>query len=279
MAMVVLLRVACVVAIGVELVVMSRVKSHLATNTCPAAEMGIPFAALCAVVALIHVTHTARNVAAHSVSTSPMHVVEHAMQEASRAFLMHAYPWLAACVTVVAVLLVCAVNTATAAAFITGASLSAATGWLGMALAVRGHMRIGAVVGTLVAALGLLGACAVFSTLRSAMVQNTLADASHNAVGFVFGASIVALFVRVGGGIFAHAAEVGADITEGVFGDDANAKHHPTCTSVVLKAVGHNVCDAVGSGADFFESHIGAVIAAGILGREEHGARCAWRHK
>jgi K(+)-stimulated pyrophosphate-energized sodium pump len=171
-----------------------------------------------------------------------------------------------------------------AVAFLIGASLSALSGVIGMWVAVRSNVRVaaaarggmspaltvalrgGAVSGFLVVALSLLGVWALFEIVGRLFVggQDWEAVAPFLIVGLGFGASFVALFAQLGGGIFTKAADVGADlvgkIEQGIPEDD------PRNPAVVADLVGDNVGDCAGRGADLFESTVAENIGAMILG-------------
>src|SRR5947209_15842020 len=170
----------------------------------------------------------------------------------------------------------------TAVAFLVGAACSMASGIIGMYISVRSNvrtaaaarrslveavqvaMRGGAVSGFLVVALSLLGVWGIFTLYHTVVADVTVAQAPFLIVGFGFGASFVALFAQLGGGIYTKAADVGSDLVgkveKGIPEDD------PRNAGVVADLVGDNVGDCAGRGADLFESTAAENIGAMILG-------------
>jgi inorganic pyrophosphatase len=163
-------------------------------------------------------------------------------------------------------------------AFILGALLSAVAGYLGMSVATSGNVRTtvactagtlndgltvafttGTVMGFMVVGLGLMGMEICFFALLF-MTEGDLDPALRNLSAFGFGASSIALFARVAGGIYTKAADVGADLVGKVeAGIDEDDPHNP---AVIADNVGDNVGDVAGMGADLFESYVGSLIAA-----------------
>ncbi len=160
-------------------------------------------------------------------------------------------------------------------AFLAGASLSGLTGFIGMSLAVRGNVRTaaaaksgslkgalkiafrtGGVTGMFTVGLGLLGA-----TIIIMLAQNT---ATAILIGFGFGGSLLALFMRVGGGIFTKAADVGADLVGKV--EVGIPEDDPRNAATIADNVGDNVGDCAGMAADLFESYEVTLVASLILG-------------
>eukprot|EP00928_Gymnodinium_smaydae_P100528 TRINITY_DN9887_c0_g2_i1.p1 TRINITY_DN9887_c0_g2~~TRINITY_DN9887_c0_g2_i1.p1 ORF type:complete len:807 (-),score=189.59 TRINITY_DN9887_c0_g2_i1:410-2791(-) len=222
------------------------------------------------------------------------------VKSGSRAFLKEEYKYLAAFVVVLAAVL-CGLYSANpvsgsvedawddglriAGAFMVGALLSAVAGWLGMMVATDGNVRTtvacttgtlndglqvaftaGSVMGFTVVGLGLFGlGCMVWLL----MINRTTAQALQLMAGFGFGASAIALFARVAGGIYTKAADVGADLVGKVeAGIDEDDPHNP---AVIADNVGDNVGDVAGMGADLFESYVGSIIAAATIGSKAVG--------
>merc|ERR1719326_1444302 len=180
-----------------------------------------------------------------------------------------------------------------AGAFLCGALLSASAGWLGMMVATDGNVRTtvactkgslndgltvafttGSIMGFTVVGLGLFGVSVMLLLLKANYIasgtsfgpnlpNNTFGPALQILSGFGFGASAIALFARVAGGIYTKAADVGADLVGKVeAGIDEDDPHNP---AVIADNVGDNVGDVAGMGADLFESYVGSLIAAVCL--------------
>ena len=184
----------------------------------------------------------------------------------------------------------------TAFAFLVGATCSMASGIIGMTISVRSNvrtaaaarrslveavqvaMRGGAVSGFLVVALSLLGVWGIFTVYRLVLTDVTIDKAPFVIVGFGFGASFVALFAQLGGGIYTKAADVGADLVgkveKGIPEDD------PRNAAVIADLVGDNVGDCAGRGADLFESTAAENIGAMILGVAAYAIaqNAGWAH-
>lgn len=185
----------------------------------------------------------------------------------------------------------------TALAFLFGALLSGLSGFIGMYVAVKSNVRTaaaaqrgvgpallvalrgGAVSGFLVMALGLLGVLAVYGVVYQFADGefSTVAETPFWIVGFAFGASFVALFAQLGGGIYTKAADVGADLVGKV--EAGIPEDDPRNPAVIADLVGDNVGDCAGRGADIFESSSAEVIGAMILGvalYQASGQDVAW---
>ena len=207
------------------------------------------------------------------------------IHDGAMAFLRREYTVLAVFVAVVAGLLSLAIGTTPAVAYVFGALTSVAAGFSGMKSATRANMRTaaaanqegqgkalrvaffgGAVMGLAVAALGLLGLGVLYLRYAAGAVPGTgeFATFAEIVSGFAMGASTIALFARVGGGIYTKAADVGADlvgkIEVGIPEDD------PRNPATIADNVGDNVGDVAGMGADIFESYVGSVVATIAIG-------------
>lgn len=202
------------------------------------------------------------------------------IQEGSMAFLSRQYKALSIFVVVLFVILIFAINLLTAVCFLFGALFSSFAGYFGMKVATRANVRTanaameggmtkalnvafsgGAVMGMTVVGLGLLGVTVAYILIGDPEI----------ITGFGLGASSIALFARVGGGIFTKAADVGADLVGKV--EAGIPEDDPRNPAVIADNVGDNVGDVAGMGADLFESYVGAIISAITLGIIAYGEK------
>jgi K(+)-stimulated pyrophosphate-energized sodium pump len=218
--------------------------------------------------------------------TDNMKNIAQAVQEGANAYLTRQFRTLGVFAVVAFFLLLAlpaddtAVRIGRSIFFLLGAGFSAAVGYLGMSLAVRANLRVaaaanetgrdpamhigfrtGAMVGMLTVGLGLLGA--------SIVVLLFSAEAPHVLEGFGFGAALLAMFMRVGGGIFTKAADVGADLVGKV--EQNIPEDDPRNAATIADNVGDNVGDCAGMAADLFESYAVTLVAALILGAQAFG--------
>src|SRR6056297_3903444 len=202
------------------------------------------------------------------------------IQLGAMAFMSRELKLIAASVAVIAVAIVISpLGYQTAIAFLTGAICSALAGFLGMYAATRANVRTtsaahefgsgkaltvafygGSVMGLVLASLGLLGLGTLY------FVFGTDPETAHRIHGFGMGAGVVALFYRVGGGIFTKAADVGADLVGKV--EAGIPEDDPRNPGVIADNVGDNVGDVAGMGSDLYESYVSAVAATMFLGKE-----------
>jgi K(+)-stimulated pyrophosphate-energized sodium pump len=214
-----------------------------------------------------------------STGNDVMREIAARIQEGSMAFLRREYSVLAVFVVIVAALLWWAIGMMTSMAYISGAFSSVLAGFFGMSAATRANVRTsaaalesgqgkalriaffgGAVMGLSVAALGLVGIGAWYLFLgATAISQPDFVNFAEIISGFAMGASSIALFARVGGGIYTKAADVGADLVGKV--EAGIPEDDPRNPGVIADNVGDNVGDVAGMGADIFESYVGATIA------------------
>ena len=228
-------------------------------------------APLIGVIGLIFAAWLANSVLKEDTGTAAMQAISESIKVGSAAFLRREYTYLAIFAGVLTVLLAIVIGPTTAFAYITGAICSGLTGIIGMNMAVRANVRTtaaaqmslnkgltvafrsGAVMGLSVVGVGLLGVSIWTIVVQDATILP----------GFGFGASSIALFARVGGGIYTKAADVGADLVgkveQGIPEDD------PRNPAVIADNVGDNVGDVAGMGADLFESYVGSIIATVAL--------------
>ncbi|WP_320068218.1 sodium-translocating pyrophosphatase [Micromonospora sp. RTGN7] len=253
----------------------------------------VVIAAVIALVALVFAAALTKAVLAAGKGTTNMQEISGAVQEGASAYLLRQFRTLAIFVVIAVVLLFLlpvhdtdgseiAVKIGRSAFFVVGALFSAFIGGAGMWLATRANLRVaaaareavggregamkiafrtGGVVGFLTVGLGLFGAALVVLLFKG--------DAPTVLEGFGFGAALLAMFMRVGGGIFTKAADVGADLVgkveKGIPEDD------PRNAATIADNVGDNVGDCAGMAADLFESYAVTLVAALILGRAAFG--------
>ncbi len=256
-------------------------------------KLWLYFALATGVIGIIVGLILARGVLAADTGTPKMREIAKAIQEGAEAFLRRQFRTIAIIVVPVAVLIFFTATKVTrpngtialsfgqagayrVICFLFGAAFSGLTGFIGMSTAVRGNVRTaaaaakgggmaaalkvafrtGAVTGLLCVGLGLSGATAIVLIFQN--------SATAVLIGFAFGASLIALFMRVGGGIFTKAADVGADLVGKV--EAGIPEDDPRNAATIADNVGDNVGDCAGMAADLFESYEITIIAALILG-------------
>ncbi len=233
----------------------------------------IPLAPTLGLLGLVMAFGLYRYVAAQPAGSGQMIEIADSIHTGAMAFLRKEYSILFWFIVVVAVLLTIGIGRFTALAFVSGAVCSMLAGFVGLKAATKANVRTaqaaktvgrdkalsvafygGSVMGLTIASLGLVGLGIFYWVFRQPLVIN----------GFAMGASSIALFARVGGGIYTKSADVGADLVgkleAGIPEDD------PRNPAVIADNVGDNVGDVAGMGADLFESYVGSVVAAIAIG-------------
>ena len=233
-----------------------------------------------ATVALLFAFIKARSIAHRDEGEPGMAEIAHAISEGADAFLKSEYKLLLIFIAIVfAGIWLGLGSLTTAVAFLVGALFSVLAGYFGMKVATRANVRTanaartgginealsvafsgGTVMGMCVVGLGLIGASVLYIITKNSDVLT----------GFSLGASSVALFARVGGGIYTKAADVGADLVGKV--EAGIPEDDPRNPAVIADNVGDNVGDVAGMGADLFESYVGSIVSAIVLGVFSFGA-------
>src|SRR5258705_11979336 len=268
---------------------MTRLGTALADGAATVTGSNVTWVAVVAVIGVLALGMAGwlvRQVLAASQGTAKMQEIAKAVQEGAAAYLRRQFRTLGVFVIIIFfVLLVLPADSGSvrwgrSIFFLFGALFSALTGFTGMSLAVRGNVRVaaaaresgekeamriafrtGGVAGMFTVGLGLFGAAVVVLIFK--------ANAANVLEGFAFGAALLAMFMRVGGGIFTKAADVGADLVgkveKGIPEDD------PRNPATIADNVGDNVGDCAGMAADLFESDAGTLVASLILGKVAFG--------
>lgn len=243
----------------------------------------IYFAPVLGICALLFAFYLTKKVGKQDAGTDRMKEIAAFIHEGARAFLTAEYKILVVFVAVLFVLIGIGIgNWVTAVCFLAGALFSTAAGYIGMNVATKANVRTaaaakdsgmnkalsiafsgGAVMGMCVVGFGLFGAGVVYILTKNPDVLS----------GFSLGASSIALFARVGGGIYTKAADVGADLVGKV--EAGIPEDDPRNPAVIADNVGDNVGDVAGMGADLFESYVGSLVSAitlGVVYAKESGA-------
>lgn len=240
-------------------------------------------------VALFFAYTLANKINKVDVGSERMKEISSYIHEGSMAFLTREYKTLGIFAVVLAIVLAVGINPLTALCFVVGALFSALAGFFGMQVATKANVRTanaakeggmnkalsvafsgGAVMGMSVVGLGLLGVGGLFIFVSG---MTSAVEAADIITGFGLGASSIALFGRVGGGIYTKAADVGADLVGKV--EAGIPEDDPRNPAVIADNVGDNVGDVAGMGADLFESYVGSIISAIALGLLVYGAEGA----
>jgi len=244
------------------------------------------FVIACGLAAVIYGIYAGRSVMSAPAGSEKMQEIAAAIQEGARAYLNRQYTAIALVGVVIGILLAVLLGFKVAIGFAIGAVLSGLTGFIGMNVSVRANVRTteaarsvglaggldvafkaGAVTGMLVVGLALIGIAGYYFTLLNSVDTSStesMRSILEALVGLAFGASLISIFARLGGGIFTKGADVGSDlvgkIEAGIPEDD------PRNAGVIADNVGDNVGDCAGMAADLFETYVVTIVATMLLG-------------
>ena len=234
---------------------------------------------MCGVLALLYGGWAVRSVMSADAGSDRMREIAGAIQEGATAYLNRQYLTIGAVGIVVALVLWLALSTLVAIGFVIGAVLSGIAGYIGMHVSVRANVRTtqaaktglkpalaiafksGAVTGMLVVGLGLIGVAGYYAILKSMGLEGR--HLIEPLVALSFGASLISIFARLGGGIFTKGADVGADLVGKV--EAGIPEDDPRNAAVIADNVGDNVGDCAGMAADLFETYAVTIVATMLL--------------